>query len=1213
MTAKHNAEVRVGVKDATKAGFGNISRRLNSLDRMSRKFKIGTAGLAAVVGGSVVKFSKYEKSLAEVDTLLSKTDNLIGYRKGIEDLSRTFGTDQTATAQAMYQVISAGAADATEATEILTAANKLALGGVTDIETAADGLTSVLNAYGIEAAQAGSVSDSFFVAMKAGKTTIGELAENIGTVAPLAKTMGLSLDETLASVSALTKGGVSTSEAITQVRGALTAIVKPSKQAMDIAAELGLEFDSQALRTKGLSGFMADLAEKTGGNQETMAKLFGRVEALNGVLALTGEQADSFNSILEDMSGKAGASDEAVAKMTNTLDFKWNAVITDIKELAISFGQVLAPAAKLFLDVARPIIQTLTYITQGLGLFLSAAVDLGEWVGGKLVDSFKSWDNLLTGGYITQYTSNLLTLTKVIYGNVIKAFQNAKLVGIAMVNGVMVGVENLKYGFGVMAVSIKYAWNKSIDAIRKKFSEMFTAISKGLSAAGFDDWADEIDGVAKSISGAQSSTEDYNRSIEELRRQKDEAITSINVITDSMVDYEIATREADAANELLMNSSNDLSNNGLPDVVDALEDNITTLEEVTVTAEKLAIASNDSAEDVTSGWQDAASSLDGILDPFFESSTSDWNSYTGNILDSWVDMLADMAEAWLKSGVTQWLSSGLSGNGWTDTSGFNSDAFFGGGGGGGYGGSGGGDLTSAVIGEQNAGYLNLAGSGYSTVQAASDGDWVEALASGYGTYQQGVSLGLWGGGTTASGAGGGYIATTSSSTAAASTSTALSEVTVTGEYLSTGATGSSSATAALGATAAWIAAGLLVDEYFNDGRVANAFMVEQRGRKAGWDDLWDGNFASFRDAQFQAPYDALKATFAARSSEQILYEDYLPALLDGWDGQNEAMLGHDFGIKGSGLTAQHLADGGANGNGGFLTGAQSSLDALEAIFKEQGYDMVKNEGGVLKVIDKEKTTEDILEVWRTYSEGLDEAIAHSEVFTTAMETGLLGVESESRDFFESFAIGFGQIPADAKASIAAIDTEFDRMVENGMNDYDALATAISEHYGIAVEEAALFVDYSGVAAEQWIENFKNASGEGINSMLEFNEAGMTAFEGISNAAYTSANEVSSFYRDKFTGMLDNIDVGSLNIPKTQVEVETVYTSVGNEKESGTESYGLDLSNSVSSVSFAKEGIDQNSTSGYNSERELVASVQELVDEMKSATVDNKLDRAALNN
>ena len=91
------------------------------------------------------------------------------------------------------------------------------------------------------------------------------------------------------------------------IRAAIATIIGPSEQAKKLAEQLGLQFNAAALQSKGLSGVLADVAEKTGGSAEKMNVLFGGVEALLPVLTLTGNGAQGFARDLEAMETAAGA------------------------------------------------------------------------------------------------------------------------------------------------------------------------------------------------------------------------------------------------------------------------------------------------------------------------------------------------------------------------------------------------------------------------------------------------------------------------------------------------------------------------------------------------------------------------------------------------------------------------------------------------------------------------------------------------------------------------------------------------------------------------------------------------------------------------------------------------------------------------------------------------------------------------------------------
>lgn len=312
-------------------------------------------GVAAVLTQATRAAIGFKDALAEVNTLLGDTPGeLAKIEKGALQLSSTFGGTAQDQARAYYQAISAGAADASEAQEILTTANQLAVGGATDVFTATDGLTSVLNAYGKSADEAGKVSDALFIAMREGKTTIGELSTSLGRVAPLAASAGVEFDELAATVAALTKGGISTNEAITGTRAVMAAIAKPTSEATQLASALGIEFNAAALESKGLAEFLTEVRDATGGSTEQLAQLFGGVEALVPVLALTGEAGGDLADILDEMGEKAGATQEAFEKMEASPGFQLDRLRQGFTNELISIGstllEIITPAVRFLAD-----------------------------------------------------------------------------------------------------------------------------------------------------------------------------------------------------------------------------------------------------------------------------------------------------------------------------------------------------------------------------------------------------------------------------------------------------------------------------------------------------------------------------------------------------------------------------------------------------------------------------------------------------------------------------------------------------------------------------------------------------------------------------------------------------------------------------------------------------------------------------------------------
>ena len=343
---------------------------------------ISTA-LAGVATAAVKAGAEYETSLAKVGTIADTSVKSLSDLSGdILKLSNDTGEGAAGLNEALYSAISAGA-DTGHAVDLVAVAVKAARGGFTDTETAVDGLTSALNAYGMETADAQGLANKFLVTQNLGKTTFGQLAGSIGTVAPTANAAGVSVEELLASVAALTANGIGTSEAMTGMKAALSNVIKPTSEASKLAEQLGIDFSAASLQTKGWAGFLADLQEKTGGNTDQMATLFGSVEALNTVLTLTSEQGTALmTKTLDEMAANTTALDDAYEAMSSTLEVTVQKIGTNLQNLGVQFYESVQGPAQEAANGALEAVQTLSAAFQEGGL--SGAV---QALGGLAADA----------------------------------------------------------------------------------------------------------------------------------------------------------------------------------------------------------------------------------------------------------------------------------------------------------------------------------------------------------------------------------------------------------------------------------------------------------------------------------------------------------------------------------------------------------------------------------------------------------------------------------------------------------------------------------------------------------------------------------------------------------------------------------------------------------------------------------------------------------
>jgi TP901 family phage tail tape measure protein len=335
-----------GFKELAKEAGLSSEQVTLGLNRMKVGFAVFAAGTAVLFGlGKATEHAKkFSASVAEVSTLVDEaTFSTAAIRKVTMDLNATYGGGASGQAKGLYQTISAGITDTAKAVELLDVANRVAVGGVTDVKTAVDGLTNVVNAYSASQVTAKDAADAFFVATMAGKTTPEELARSIGQVAPVAAQMGVAMTDLMTAIATVTTQGIDTSSAVAGIRQALVNVIHPAKRAREEAARLGIDFSAAALRSKGLVQFLEDIQGSSKFNNDTWGKLFHSVEGLNAIMALTSNNSKTFNEFLGMMEKRAGAADKAFEKMAATLDFQEKRLAGQWENAVIRIGAALEP------------------------------------------------------------------------------------------------------------------------------------------------------------------------------------------------------------------------------------------------------------------------------------------------------------------------------------------------------------------------------------------------------------------------------------------------------------------------------------------------------------------------------------------------------------------------------------------------------------------------------------------------------------------------------------------------------------------------------------------------------------------------------------------------------------------------------------------------------------------------------------------------------
>ena len=296
------------------SGIKNVTNSLGNIGKMAGGAVVAGIGAATVaiagLGAAGLKsFVEFEQGMNEVFTLLPgiSGEAMSEMTGQVKEFSKEFGTLPNEVVPALYQAISAGVPSENVFT-FLETAQKAAIGGVTDLETAVDGISSAVNAYGVDVLSAADASDIMFTAVKLGKTNFDQLSRSLFNVIPTASNAGVEFGNVAAALAVMTAQGVPTSVATTQLRQMLVELADSEsvvalafkdlsgKTFQDFVAEGGNVQDALAVISNGF-----DEVETTGGKSAAqIAKTQNKITTLKEQLQLATQKQSEWTDATKE-------------------------------------------------------------------------------------------------------------------------------------------------------------------------------------------------------------------------------------------------------------------------------------------------------------------------------------------------------------------------------------------------------------------------------------------------------------------------------------------------------------------------------------------------------------------------------------------------------------------------------------------------------------------------------------------------------------------------------------------------------------------------------------------------------------------------------------------------------------------------------------------------------------------------------------------------
>lgn len=391
-------ETQNAIKSAT-SGMGTVGKAA-----LAGFATVGAAATAVAVKG-IVDFTAFQGQMNEVFTLIpgisqQAMDDMTGQ---VKDFSKEFGVLPEKVVPALYQSLSAGVPPG-NVFDFLEVAQKAAKGGVTELETAVDGLSSVVNAYGADALSAGKASDIMFTTVKLGKTNMEQLSRSLFNVIPTASALGVKFEDVGAAMATMTAQGTPTSVATTQLRQLFVELSKESSKTAKLFEQMaGKSFKEFIAGGGNVQQALQLLEKKAKDSGLGINDLFGSVEAGNAALQLTGKGTAKFSDSIKEMGNSAGATDKAFKQMETGLGPIFDKLKANAAVLSLEIGQKLAPVIEKSLSLAMAAWSTFvgsftgegSKMAEQLGDLMGPVIDLGARARGTFDSLQATWSTLV--------------------------------------------------------------------------------------------------------------------------------------------------------------------------------------------------------------------------------------------------------------------------------------------------------------------------------------------------------------------------------------------------------------------------------------------------------------------------------------------------------------------------------------------------------------------------------------------------------------------------------------------------------------------------------------------------------------------------------------------------------------------------------------------------------------------------------------------------
>ena len=462
----------------TGANFQEVGEKIESVGKSL--LPVTTAITGVGVAGIKVA-SDFEKAMSGVQAITGATgEDFEKLRETAIDLGATTSFSSGEVAEAMTEMAKAGwttkqIIEGMAGVLDATAASGENLGTVATI--VADAITG----FGLSAKDSARVADLMTQAANSGTIGVSDLGESYKYLAPLAQSMGLSIEDVTTALSAMSMAGIKGSQAGTSLRTVLANMAKPSSTVADAMDELGISITNSDGSFQSLEQIITTMRTKFSGLTDDQKAYYATAlagkEGMSGLISLLNLTQEEYEALTASMNNCSGIAGQTAAVMQDNLQSKVEQLGGSLESLAIKLSEYVIPYLTGLVEKITATVDAFTNLSPGVQ---KAVLVVGGVVAvlGPL---------LIVIGKVISAVGTIMTIIPKLAGllNVVKtAF--ALLNTTMLANPIMLIIAAI----AALVAAFIYLWNNCegfrqfwIDLwkkIKEATSKAFSAIGKGI-------------------------------------------------------------------------------------------------------------------------------------------------------------------------------------------------------------------------------------------------------------------------------------------------------------------------------------------------------------------------------------------------------------------------------------------------------------------------------------------------------------------------------------------------------------------------------------------------------------------------------------------------------------------------------------------------------------------------------------------------------------